>query len=81
MNKCSLEWEAGESLKAGLARNKSLEYLYLKENNICDKGFEFMCEALTGNEVLRVLDMANNNIRDKGGLAFGKMLLHNKCLE
>ncbi|CAH1390399.1 unnamed protein product [Nezara viridula] len=69
----TLNWNnIGESLEAfsafcgGLSQNQSLEYLDLRNNQVCSAGANELSVALKQNHSLKILDLRWNKLKNKG---------------
>ncbi|CAF3717566.1 unnamed protein product [Adineta steineri] len=63
-----------------LKDNTTLTKLNLYENQIGDKGAQYLGEALQNNKVLTILNFSSNRIGDKGAQYLGEALHNNKAL-
>ncbi|CAF4839605.1 unnamed protein product, partial [Rotaria sp. Silwood1] len=63
-----------------LRNNTTLTTLYLENNQIGDKGAQYLAEGLPKNITLLTLDLENNQIGDNGAQYLGEGLLRNATL-
>lgn len=64
-----------------LLKNTSIQHLDLHNNEIGDKGIEFLSIALCENKSLQSLLLTNNRIEDKGAEYLAQALLKNTSLQ
>lgn len=83
--RCTVALQLTSSLSSAVAealpKMKSLEELYLYENEIGDEGTEVLAKALADKPSLRVVDLCGSKISDKGAAALTSAITEEHVLE
>jgi Ran GTPase-activating protein (RanGAP) involved in mRNA processing and transport len=69
------------TLAEALMNNKTLKYICLWNNSLCDDSINYLVQALSNNNnTLAILNLGKNNITDIGAEELAKMLRTNQIL-
>jgi Ran GTPase-activating protein (RanGAP) involved in mRNA processing and transport len=69
-----------DALALFLKRNRSIKELGLSANNLLDRGFSMICDALTDNTTLQLLKLADSGLGEQGCRSLGRFLEKNASL-
>jgi len=78
-NKLTIVFDYGKFANA-FAKNKTLEYLSLRNNNISDEGIKYLADVMAVSKTLKYFDLYMNYVSNKGAKCLADALKVNKTL-